>query len=192
MSNDLSLVPQYLALRGNKTLENVICVFVGFLLMSLLAQITIRLWWTPVPITGQTFGVSLIALTWGRKRGLAVMMTYLTAGAIGLPIFAMGGSGLSFGPTFGYLLGMAVATYWVGWLCDKGWTKTWLRTYLAAASGSAIVFACGVIVLSFFIPRKDLFVAGVSPFLIGDLLKTILASSIAFQLRRSTRPSFKS
>lgn len=185
MTLELALIPQYLIQRGNKTLENVLSVMCGVAGLSLLSQIAIPLAWTPVPITGQTFGVYLVALLWGRKRGLAVILSYLAIGAVGLPVFALGKYGLSFGPTSGYLVGMVLATYWIGMLSDLGWTKTYLRTYLAAAAGSLVIFACGNIVLSFFIPLKALLAAGVLPFLPGDVIKTSLASYIAYKFQKS-------
>lgn len=185
MIQELALVPQYLIQRGNRIQENILSILLGVLCLSLLAQITIPLPWTPVPITGQTFGVALIALILGRKRATATIFSYLALGTIGLPLFAMGKSGFSIGPTTGYLVGMAVATYWMGTLSDWGWTQTWWRSYLAAFSGSLIVFLCGAIGLSFFIPSRDLWSAGVLPFLPGDFLKTLLSSFIAFQAQRS-------
>lgn len=148
--------------------------------MSLSAQIAIPLSWTPVPITGQTFGIALMALLLGRKRATAVVISYLVLGAIGLPIFALGKAGITVGPTTGYLVGMALATYWMGLLSDSGWTRTWWKSYLAACSGSVIIFVCGVLGLSLFGQTKELLVVGVLPFLPGDFLKTLLASSIAF------------
>src|SRR3989344_2031632 len=184
MNQELALVPQYIIQRGNKIQANVLSVVLGVLCLSMLAQIAIPLPWTPVPITGQTFGVTLIALMWGRKRALATILSYLALGALGLPIFAMGKAGFSFGPTTGYLIGMAVATYWMGFLSDQGWTKSWLRLYLTAVSGSIIIFSCGVAVLSLFIPTQNLLSAGVLPFLPGDFLKTLISSCIAFQAQR--------
>ncbi len=185
MNTELALVPQYIIQRGNRTLENILSVVAGVLFLSLLAQVAIPLPWTPIPITGQTFGVVLIALIWGKKRGVSTILSYLSLGAFGLPIFAMGRSGLSLGPREGYLIGMVVATYWMGTLSDKGWTKTWWRTYLTAFSGSLIIFSFGVLGLSFFIPARDLLTAGVLPFLPGDFIKTLLATSIAFQTQQS-------
>ncbi|MGE0632594.1 MAG: biotin transporter BioY [Pseudobdellovibrionaceae bacterium] len=185
MTQNQALIPQYLILRGNKIIENVVTVSMGVVLMGALAQITIQLPWTPVPITGQTFGVALVSLLWGGKRGLAVMLGYLGAGGLGFPVFAMGGSGISLGPTLGYLLGMTAASYWMGWLSDIGWTKTFMRTYLTAFSGSVITFFCGIVGLSFFVPTENLFMAGVLPFLPGDLIKTVLAASLAHKLQTS-------
>lgn len=186
MNKELSLVPQYIIQRGSKTLDNIISVLISILGLSLLAQITIPLPWTPVPITGQTFGVILTALICGRKRAMASILSYLTLGAIGLPIFAMGKSGLSIGPTTGYLIGMAVASFCVGFLSDLGWTQSWWKSYLASALGSIIIFTFGVIGLSLFIPTKELLMAGVVPFLPGDFIKTWLASFTAFKIHQTT------
>ncbi len=187
MNKELSLVPQYIIQRGSKIHDNVLSVLISVLGLSLLAQITISLPWTPVPITGQTFGITLTALICGRKRAMASILSYLTLGAIGLPIFAMGRSGLSIGPTTGYLIGMAVATYFVGSLSDMGWTQSWRKSYLASALGSIIIFTFGVIGLSLFIPSNELLMAGVIPFLPGDFLKTWLASFTAFKIHKSLK-----
>lgn len=187
MTNELSLIPQIISARGNKQIDSLIAIFSGVVLISLLSQVAIPLPWTPVPITGQTFAVALVSLLWGRKRGIAVLLTYLAIGGLGLPVFAMGKSGL-FGPTIGYLFGMMFASYWVGYLSDKGFTNTYLKTLIAAYSGSAIVFIFGVFGLSFFLPKEVLLMAGVIPFLPGDLIKNLLASAIAFNARKA-RPS---
>jgi biotin transport system substrate-specific component len=185
MYPELALIPRFIIQRGNKIQENILSIILGVLSLSILAQIAIPIPWTPVPITGQTFGVSLIALMWGRKRATACIFSYLLLGGIGLPIFAMGKSGLLIGPTTGYLIGMAVATYWMGALSDRGWTRSWWKSYCTAFSGSLIIFSFGVLGLSLFIPSKDLLSAGVLPFLPGDLLKTLLSSFIAFRALQS-------
>jgi biotin transporter BioY len=177
-----AFIPSLLIRRGNLVSENILSVAVGVTLVSLLAQVAVPLAWTPVPITGQTFGVALTALLWGRKRALAIMLSYFSLGAAGLPLFAMAKSGLSFGPTLGYLIGMIFAAYWMGSLADRGWTKTYFRTWLAALSGSAITFIFGLAVLSSFVPSENLLIAGLFPFLPGDLIKTFLVSTIAWSL----------
>lgn len=188
MTQEQALVPQFLDRRGNRVLDNILSVFFGVLALSLLAQIAIPLSWTPVPVTGQTFGVALISLMWGKKRGLAVVLAYLFIGAAGLPVFALGKSGFSVGPTMGYLFGMVLASYLMGTLSDLGWTKTFLRSWLAAFLGSVVVFSCGLLVLSFFVPLKALLMAGLLPFLPGDVVKTLLASFVAFQAHRTLTP----
>lgn len=189
MTQELALVPQFIIQRGNKIQENILSVLLGVCGLSLLAQIAIPLPWTPVPITGQTFGVALLALLWGRKRAMAAIVSYVTLGGLGLPIFALGKSGFALGPTSGYLFGMMIATYVMGTLSDRGSTKTWLRSYVTALCGSVIIFTCGILWLSMFLPTKELLSAGLLPFLPGDLLKTLLASFIAFQSGKSITKS---
>lgn len=184
MNQELAMIPQFIVQRGSKNLDNILSILIGIFCLSLLAQLAIRLPWTPVPITGQTLGVTLIALLWGRKRAMATILSYLALGALGLPIFAMGKSGLTIGPTSGYLIGMTIATYWMGTLSDRGWTRIWWQSYVTAFSGSLIVFIFGVIGLSLFVPTQSLWITGVLPFLPGDFLKTLIASLIAFQSHR--------
>jgi biotin transport system substrate-specific component len=161
-------------------------VLAGLALMTILSRLSIPLGFTPVPITGQTLGVALCALMFGRARGVTAVAAYLALGAAGVPLFALGKAGLSFGPTTGYLIGMMAAALVMGSLADLGWTKSWGRTWLAAFIGSAITFGCGVFVLSFFLPRESLFVAGVLPFLPGDAVKTLIAATVARQWSQKT------
>src|SRR5215216_3274170 len=101
--------------------RDVFLIVVGSLLIAALAQIEILLPFTPVPITGQTFGVLLVGAALGSKRGMAALLLYLVEGALGLPFFAGGASGLSIltGATAAYLVGFVVAAYVVGLLAER-------------------------------------------------------------------------
>lgn len=155
----------------------------GVAVMGLLAQIAVKLPWSPVPITGQTLGVALISLLWGRDRAALVMLSYVLLGVGGVPLFALKG-GFLLGPTFGYLVGMMFAAVVVGWFADLGASRTFGRALTAAYFGSAITFACGLWGLSFFVPARELLWAGLIPFLPGDLIKNILAAWIATRSSR--------
>lgn len=178
-----AVIPTLISKSSNKVLANIFAVVGGVLLLSLLAQVAIPLPWTPVPITGQTFGVSLVSLLWGWKRGGTVLLSYLALGASGVSVFAMGTAGLAMGPTIGYLVGMFLASVAVGTLADRGFTKTYFKSLLAAYVGSFIIFTCGVIGLSFFLPTEALLISGVLPFLPGDLIKNVIAAGLAFNLK---------
>jgi biotin transport system substrate-specific component len=180
MTQNNALVPFLLAESGNRISHNILSIAGGVLLISLLAQIAIPLPFSPVPITGQTFGVALTSLLWGRKRAVTVLISYFLLGALGLPVFALGKSGFSLGPTSGYLIGMLIASFWMGFLADSAWTKTFGRTWIAAFSGSVIIFSFGLLGLSFFLPQSEILSAGLLPFLPGDAIKTLLARSIAY------------
>lgn len=184
MTYEQALVANFTIKKGNGLILNICVALTGALLLALLAQVAIRLPFTPVPITGQTFGVALMSLLWGRTRGTHAVLLYLAMGASGLPVFALGNSGLSWGPTCGYLMGMIVASYVMGSFADKGATKDFRKTLVVAYLGSAITFACGLSVLSFFVPGNLLLAAGLWPFLLGDCLKNITVSFMVTNLNR--------
>lgn len=188
MTEAKAFVPNFLSARGNSAIENIIAVLMGVAMIALLAQIAIPLPFTPVPITGQTFGVTLLALLYGRNRGLITVLLYLAAGAIGLPVFAKLKAGLLWGPTIGYLIGMPIAALVVGHLSDRGYSRKFLTAWASAAAGSVCIFTCGLLVLSQFVPSGQVFQLGFLPFLPGDLIKGSLAAwvaSRAYKLERS-------
>ncbi|RYZ65290.1 MAG: biotin transporter BioY [Proteobacteria bacterium] len=176
-----ALIPSLLDSRPASRLTEATLVLVGSLALALLAQITIPLYFTPVPITGQTFGVAVMALLWGRKRALAVFALYIAEGAAGLPVFAQGASGLFMGPTLGYLVGMAASCFVVGSLSDRGYAKRFSTALTACAAGSVCVFTFGLIGLSFFMPKELLVEAGFLPFIPGDIIKSLLAAAVVTQ-----------
>ena len=119
--------PTYAAiLRPNKRQEtllyNLALVLAGSLLIALSARISIHLPLSPVPITGQTFAVLLLAALYGRTLGAATLLTYIAEGLAGLPIFAdgVGGVQVLLGPTAGYLIGFVAAAFLVGYLAEQG------------------------------------------------------------------------
>lgn len=174
-----AFIPQLISKTEKKILIDALSIIGGVLLISVLAQVAIPLPWTPVPITGQTFAVAFVSLLWGAKRSGMIMSLYLGLGAAGVPVFAMGGAGLVVGPTLGYLVGMWLASLIVGTLADRGFADSFGKALVAAYMGSAMIFSCGVIGLSFFMPSEALLVGGVLPFLAGDFIKNILAASLA-------------
>lgn len=174
-----ALIPFYVSKFENKTLANVLAVVTGVALLSALAQIAVPLPWTPVPITGQTFAVTLVSLTWGMKRAVSSVLVYLALGVYGFPVFALGASGALMGPTVGYLIGMVFSATVIGKLADLGFSKTFKTALFASYCGSFFVFAFGLSVLSLYAPKESLFYVGLFPFLIGDLIKNTLASFLA-------------
>ncbi|HWU44349.1 MAG TPA: biotin transporter BioY [Bdellovibrio sp.] len=180
MNHAQAFMSSFALRKGNSVLLNALIVISGAMLLSVLAQLSVKLPFTPVPVTGQTFGVALLSLVWGRDRGVASVLLYLSAGFAGLPVFALGKSGLMWGPTFGYLIGMLLASYYIGSQADRGRAQNFSEALRAVYVGSLLTFICGLFVLSFFIPTHGLLLAGLWPFLAGDCLKNILASGLAF------------
>ena len=159
-------------------LRDGLLVVAGSGLVALSAQIEIRLLFTPVPITGQTFGVLLVGALLGSRRGAAALLLYLLEGSLGLPVFAGGGSGIAHlaGPTGGYLVGFVAGGSLVGWLAEIGWDRRPLTTLLAMALGNAAIYLFGLAWLARFVPSDRLLLAGMLPFLPGDSIKLLLAA----------------
>jgi len=158
--------------KEKETFKNILLVLGGVAFLSIMSQVLIPLPYTPVPISLGTFGVTLMALLYGRKLGTATILSYVAAGSLGAPIFAGGKAGSLFSPTGGYILGYIVATIILGYLADRGVTKSYVKTILSLMLSSAIILTLGSLVLSLFVPGKNAFMIGVLPFLPGDALKS--------------------
>jgi biotin transport system substrate-specific component len=146
----------------------------GFVGLS--AQFSVPVPGSPVPVTGQTFAVLLAGAALGWQRGALALLLYAVAGSAGVPWFSDGGSGFG-GPTFGYIFGFILAAGVVGWMASRGGDRTVARTLVSMTVGTVIVFACG---LPYLMASADLgFVdgwnAGVGPFLVGAVVKILLA-----------------
>lgn len=150
-------------------------ILAGSLIIALSAQVRLPMW--PVPVTGQTFGVLLVAALLGRRAVFSVL-AYLMQGTSGLPVFAGGAAGAAqlFGPTGGYLAGFVLAAYVVGWLCERGWDRRAGSVVLVMVLGNLVIYSVGVLWLSRFVGWDQVLALGVIPFLPGDILKIVLAA----------------
>ncbi|MCF8466722.1 MAG: biotin transporter BioY [Sneathiella sp.] len=149
----------------------------GTALLAVSAQISVPMW--PVPMTMQTFAVVLIGAAYGWRLGGATVALYLAEGAMGLPVFANGGSLASFaGPTAGYLFAFVAAAALVGWLVETGWGQSLVKTSIAMVLGTAVIFAGGIAWLSTFTGFEKALEVGMYPFLPGAVFKIALAVAV--------------
>ncbi len=142
-----------------------------------LAQVSIHLSFTPVPITGQTLGVLLAGSALGWKRGSAAMALYAVAGVAGLPWFAGHASGYV-GASFGYIVGFVLCAALCGWLAERGADRSVLKSIPAMAAGEVVMYGVGVLWLALDLhvgPGKAL-ALGLTPFLAGDAIKAAMAA----------------
>ena len=166
----------FVVLPGS-VLWKLVLVLAGSVVIALAAQLRIPLPFSPVPVTGQTFAVLLVAASLGRL-GLASAIAYILEGAFGLPVFAGGAAGMAtiVGPTGGYLIGFALAAAVVGSTAERGWDRH-LGTALAAMFlGEIAIYACGLAWLARFPLPVPLLQAGLIPFIPGDGFKMLLAA----------------
>ena len=180
MSVARSLTLADVAVPRSSVLTNVLLVVAASLVTAGAAQLEIRLAWTPVPITGQTFAVLLSGIVLGARRAFLAQCLYLLEGACGLPFFAGGAAGLVrlAGPTGGYLLAFPFAAAVTGAFAERAWDRKPVTLLLAMLAGSVVIFALGLAQLSRFVPAGSLLSAGLLPFLPGDIVKSLLAAGV--------------
>src|SRR5579863_8318895 len=112
--------PQERAIEASRQ----VAIVVGAsLIVALCARITIPLPFTPVPLTVQNFGVLVVGLLLGSRRGFAALALYLAEGAAGLPVFSPSALGLSgiaqiFGPTGGFLIAYPFVAFLAGYIFE--------------------------------------------------------------------------
>ena len=147
---------------------------------ALAAQFAINV--GPVPITGQTFAVTLTGALLGSRLGAAALIAYLIEGSLGLPFFANSAGGLLvlFGPRGGYLLAFPAAAYITGAFAEHGWDRRFLTAVAAMTIGSVIILVVGWAWLSLILRSSPLvaFKIGVAPFIVGDIVKILLAAAV--------------
>src|SRR6266508_3843123 len=135
----------------------------GSWLVAGLAQLELKLPFTPVPITGQTLGVLLVGASLGTGLGVISMALYLLQGATGV-----------------YLFGFVLAAAAVGWLSECGWDRTLRSSIGAMFLGEVVLYSVGI---PWLMQALDVSLAralelGLAPFVIGDTLKLLLAAEL--------------
>jgi len=147
---------------------------------ALAAQFAIQI--GPVPITGQTFAVTLTGALLGSRLGAAALIAYLIEGASGLPFFAQGGAGIGylFGPTAGYLVSFPAAAYITGAFAENGWDKRFWTAAVAMFIGSLVILLAGWAWLMVALHATPLaaYEVGVKNFIIGDIVKVVAAAAV--------------
>lgn len=180
-------------------LRDVVAVSSFALLTAGAAQISIPLGFTPVPITGQTFAVLLAGGVLGSKLGAASQMFYVILGALGLPFYADGTGGweVATGSTAGYLFGFIVAAFLVGLMAERGQDRNLVTSLPAFIAGSIIIYTFGALWLAYKLDipftagatEASAVAYGVTPFIVGDILKAALAGVLlpgVWRLRSDT------
>lgn len=147
--------------------------------VGLSAQVAIPLPFTPVPLSLQTFAVLLSAAALGPARAAGAMLLYLVAGMAGVPWFSQQTSGWGF-PSFGYVIGFALAAVLVGVLARRGADRSVAGTAATMVAGNLVIYAVGVpyLAVAIGVDLPQAIALGAVPFLIGDGLKIILAAGL--------------
>jgi biotin transport system substrate-specific component len=168
-----------LRLQGRSLGVQTAAVVAGSLFLALSSHISVPM--LPVPITMQTFAVTLVGALYGWRLGALTVAFWLMQGALGLPVLAPGAAGLAkfVGPTAGYLFAFPLAAALTGWLAERGWNGQ--RVTLAFVSmllGNVLCLIVGAAWLSTLVGVEKAVVAGVAPFIVGAVLKAALGAAV--------------
>jgi biotin transport system substrate-specific component len=135
----------------------------------------------PVPMTMQTLAVTLVGAVLGWRLGVATVMAWLTAAAMGLPVFAgdhLTGPAAFIGPTAGYIAAFPLMAALTGFLAEHGWTgKRPLLAFTSMLAGNALCLVLGTAWLSVLVGPEKAIALGMLPFLAGGLVKSALAAA---------------
>jgi biotin transport system substrate-specific component len=159
----------------------------GSLVVALCARITIPLPFTPVPLTVQNFGVLLVGLLLGSRRGFAALALYLAEGAMGMPVFSptgVGGIAQLLGPTGGFLLAYPLVAWLAGFVMEHG-RKSFARAALGSLLGEVVLFASGLTWLAVLTRSvAQAFRWGLYWFVFAEVIKVMMAAGIAARWQR--------
>lgn len=166
--------------------KQVVLVLLGIAALTLAAKIRVPMW--PVPVTMQTFAVLTIGAGFGMRLGTVTVLGYLALGFV----LALGGASFTVftgetatlayfaGPTAGYLAGFALAAGVMGWLAQRGWDRSVAKMAAALLIANAVIYAVGLPWMAYLFLESHgaawVFQWGMGNFLIGDLLKLVLAA----------------
>ncbi len=176
--------------RSLDVVRQVAVVVGASLFVALCARVTIPLPFTPVPLTVQDFGVLLVGLTLGSKRGFAALALYLAEGATGLPVFSPtgpGGIAQILGPTGGYLMAYPLVAGLAGFVFERG-ARTFTRAAIGAFLAEVLLFAGGLSWLYFLTHSlaKAAYL-GLYWFIAAGVIKVMFAAAIAVHWRRMAK-----
>ena len=163
-------------------LKQAALVVVGIAILAICAKIRVPMW--PVPITMGTFGVLALGAAYGARLGLVTILGYMVIGMLGFDVFAgssaeTNGIAYMMGGTGGYLVGYVLATAVLGVLAARGWDRSFGWMALALLIGNVAIYVPGLAWLgTLYGWDKPILEWGLTPFLVGDVIKLALAAML--------------
>ena len=167
-----------LSFLHSKNVRTTIQVLFASLFIGLCAQIRIPLFFTPVPLTGQTFAVILVGALLGSRKGAFAALCYLVEGAAGMPVWAGGSAGLLnlLGPTGGYLFLYPLQAFFIGYCLEK-LSFNFFKIFAIFSLLCCIQLALGSLWLGYFVGFSNCFAMGFIPFINIELFKTFFLTA---------------
>lgn len=174
-----------LKLADRSLAYKILAVLIGTAFLAVSSWIEVPMY--PVPVTMQTFAVTMVGALYGWRLGGITVVAWLLESFVGLPVLAGGMPGqIAFvGPTAGYLYSFPVVAAFVGLLAERGLTRNPFVSFAVMILGNALCLALGASWLANMVGLEKAWTFGVAPFIIGGVLKSALAAATIELLRRS-------
>lgn len=168
--------------------RNLMLIAMFAAVMSIMAQISIPLPFSPVPITGQTLALALLAIILPKKLATSSVGIYLLLGAIGIPVFAgaTGGLGILLGPSGGYLFALVIAAFMISAVLEVEGSYKVIPTFIITTIGLMVVLLFGTVWMKFIVEGMswtEAFWAGFAPFVILEVVKAGIATFVGLTVR---------
>jgi len=166
-------------IRG-RAVVNTLTIIGASILIALAAQVAIPIPGSPVPLTLQPIAVLLVGVTLGAWRGSAAAALYLLEGISGLPVFAQGHAGPVWliAPTAGYLWSYPFAAWLAGFVSQRGWGSSIVRSVSGMLLALGVIYLGGWSWLATLTNMRVAFITGVAPFVLADMIKVAIAASL--------------
>ena len=168
--------------RAIEAIRQVAIIIGASLFVAICAHLTIPLPFTPVPLTLQNFGVLLVGLALGSRRGFAALALYLLEGISGMPVFnptGPGGIAQLLGPTGGFLMAYPLVAFVAGSITERG-RASFVRAAVSSTCAELILFAGGLSWLAALTHSFSLAIRfGLYWFVFAEVIKVMAAAALA-------------
>jgi biotin transport system substrate-specific component len=185
MSIDTQITPGQayvpLKLAGRPIALKALVLALGVAFLTASSWVQVPMW--PVPMTMQTFAVLMVGALCGWRLGVATVATWLAL-SVAFPLLSEFKTLLMVITTSGYLAAFVIMAGFVGYMAERGWTARVIPAFLVLLVAEVICFALGVAYLGSVIGYDKAVEYGLTPFIVGDLVKTLLAVALLTVLRR--------
>lgn len=174
-----------LKLANRPLVFKALAVLIGTAFLAVSSWVSVPM--IPVPVTMQTFAVTMVGALYGWRLGGLTVIAWLIEAMMGMPVLAGGAFGLApfVGPTAGYLFAFPVVAAFVGYLAERGLTRNPWSSFAVMLLGNALCLVLGASWLVHLFGLETAWVSGVAPFIVGGILKSALAAAVIEALRRS-------
>lgn len=176
-------------MKLNLSTKEMIVIAIFAAITSILAQISIALPFSPVPITLQILAVYLSAIILGSRLSFMSQLVYILLGAVGVPVFAGFHGGISsiLGPTGGFLISYPIIAFIIGKVTEKNHNV--MVIILGLFISLLICYTFGVFQLSFVtkMSLQKAIMVGAAPYVLLDTAKIIAAYIVGVKVRQALR-----